>query len=91
VPREDVKSFCQEQKPNYLLTFFTAAHSVSSINEYLKDLKELAGNTRVLVAGMQIHDPLIEIPDGVIFITNVMDLINFAEGQSKALRTGTSN
>lgn len=91
VPREDVKSFCQEQKPNYLLTFFTAAHSVSSINEYLKDLKSLAGSTRVLVAGMQIHDPLIEIPEGVVFITNVMDLINFAEGNTKMLKTGTSN
>jgi DNA-binding transcriptional MerR regulator len=91
VPREDVKGFCQDQKPTFLLTFFTAAHSVSSINEYLKDLKTMAGTTRVLVAGMQIHDPLIMIPEGVVFISSVMDLINFAEGNVGSLKTGTSN
>lgn len=91
VPREDVKGFCQDQKPTFLLTFFTAAHSVSSINEYLKDLKAMAGTTRVLVAGMQIHDPLIMIPEGVVFISSVMDLINFAEGNVGSLKTGTSN
>jgi DNA-binding transcriptional MerR regulator len=91
VPREDVKGFCQDKKPTFLLTFFTAAHSVSSINEYLKDLKAMAGTTRVLVAGMQIHDPLIMIPEGVVFISSVMDLINFAEGNVGSLKTGTSN
>lgn len=91
LPREDVQSFCREHKPNYLLTFFTAAHSVISINQYLKDLNELSGNTRVLVAGMQIHDPAIVIPAGVIFISNVMDLVHFAEGSTQQLRTGTSN
>jgi DNA-binding transcriptional MerR regulator len=91
LPREDVQSFCREHKPNYILTFFTAAHSVASINQYLKDLNELSGNTRVLVAGMQIHDPAIEIPTDVTFISNVMDLIQLAEGSVQHLKTGTGS
>ncbi len=93
LPREDVQSFCREHKPDYILTFFTAAHSVMSINQYLKDLTALSGSTRVLVAGMQIHDPSIVIPSRVIFISNVMDLIHLAEGstQTQHLRTGTNN
>jgi hypothetical protein len=74
-----------------LLTFFTAAHSVSSINQYLKDLNTLSGTTKVLVAGMQIHDPAIEIPQGVLFIRNVMDLIQLAEGSVQHLKTGTGS
>jgi hypothetical protein len=57
----------------------------------LKDLNELSGNTRVLVAGMQIHDPTIEIPTDVIFISNVMDLIQLAEGSVQHLKTGTGS
>jgi hypothetical protein len=90
LPREDVEVYCREYKPNYLLTFFTAAHSVISINIYLNDLKNLSGKTRVLAAGMQLHQPDIKIPEGVWFISSVNDLIQLANGKSFGLRTGTS-
>ncbi|MFN5319662.1 MAG: MerR family transcriptional regulator [Bacteroidia bacterium] len=89
LPREDVEVYCREHKPEYLLTFFTAAHSVNSINIYLNDLKKLSGKTSVLVAGMQLHQPDIKIPDGVWFITSVNDLIRLAEGKTSGLKTGT--
>jgi len=91
LPREDVQVYCREYKPDYLLTFFTAAHSVESINIYLKDLVKLSGKTQILIAGMQIHQPEIVIPQEVTFISSVMDLINLAEGRSIETKTGTQN
>ncbi len=91
LPREDVQIYCREFKPDYLLTFFTAAHSIDSINTYLKDLVLAAGKTRILIAGMQIHQPEIVIPHEIIFISSVLDLINLAEGRSFKEKTGTQN
>jgi hypothetical protein len=91
LPREDVQVYCREYKPDYLLTFFTAAHSVESINTYLRDLVKAAGKTQILIAGMQIHQPEIIIPQEVVFISSVMDLINLAEGHSLKRKTGTQD
>jgi DNA-binding transcriptional MerR regulator len=91
LPREDVQIYCREFKPDYLLTFFTAAHSIDSINTYLKDLVLAAGKTRILIAGMQIHQPEIVIPHEITFISSVLDLINLAEGRSFKEKTGTQN
>ncbi len=91
LPREDVQIYCREFKPDYLLTFFTAAHSIDSINTYLKDLVLAAGKTRILIAGMQIHQPEIIIPHEITFISSVLDLINLAEGRSFKEKTGTQN
>jgi len=91
LPREDVQIYCREFKPDYLLTFFTAAHSIDSINTYLKDLVVAAGKTRILIAGMQIHQAEIVIPHEITFISSVLDLINLAEGRSFKEKTGTHN
>ena len=91
LPREDVQIYCREFKPDYLLTFFTAAHSIDSINTYLKDLVLAAGKTRILIAGMQIHQPEIVIPHEITFISSVLDLINLAEGRSFKEKTWTQN
>lgn len=91
VPREDIRIYCKESRPNYLLTFFTAAYSTETINEYLMDLSSWIGSTRLLVAGMQMHLPEIRFPEGVVFIRSVYDLINFCEGRPLHAQTGTNN
>lgn len=91
LPLEDVQIYCREYKPDYLLTFFTAAHSVESINMYLKELVKFSGKTHILIAGMQIHQSEIIIPQEITFISSVMDLINLAEGRSIKPKTGTLN
>lgn len=89
VPREDLRIYCKEHRPQYLLTFFTAAYTSESINDYLQDLTTWIGNTRLLVAGMQVHAPEVQLPEGVVFISSVYDLINFSEGKSLRSITGT--
>jgi len=83
VPREDIGTYIKEQQPDYLLTFFTAAYSIETINAYIAELGAALDKSTLLVAGMQLSDPEIVMPKGVVYLKSVHDLMHLAEGGEK--------
>jgi MerR family transcriptional regulator, light-induced transcriptional regulator len=79
VPFDDVIKFCEQFNPKYLLTFFTAAYSAETIENYILDLLKNTNETTLLIAGNQIKErPVLEM-DRVISLTSPHDLIAVLE------------
>ena len=79
VPFDDVIKFCKEFNPKYLLTFFTAAYSAETIENYILDLIKNTNETTLLIAGNQLKErPVLEM-DRVISLSCPQDLVAVLE------------
>jgi DNA-binding transcriptional MerR regulator len=79
VPFDDVIKFCEQFNPQYLLTFFTAAYSSETIENYILDLLKNTNETTLLIAGNQLKErPVLEM-ERVFTLTCPNDLVKVLE------------
>ena len=79
VPFDDVVKFCTEFNPKYLLTFFTAAYSPETIENYLLDLIHHAPETNLLIAGNQLKEISFKKNDKIRLLGSPNDLLQVLE------------
>jgi len=82
VPIDDIINFARSNRPDFLLTFFTASYSKDEISSYINKLSEAVSPVTLLIAGNPLHSSGMVFPANTVHLHSVMDLIAQAEPSS---------
>ena len=77
VPHEDLVSIYKDHNPDYLLTVMTTYPLISDVQAYLYKVSESFANAKILVSGNQVVGQDMDIPENVILLNKLQDLIDY--------------
>lgn len=80
VPFNDLLEVIRIRNTDYLLTYFVAALNQKDIPPYIKKISSALPGKKIIVTGLQLNDPMIDMPSNVIHVEN-------AESFKKVLKT----
>ena len=80
VPFNDLLEVIRIRNTDYLLTYFVAALNQKDIPHYIRKISSALPGKKVIITGLQLSDPAMNLPDNVIHVKN-------AEAFKKVLST----
>jgi len=84
VPHEDLVNIYMDHNPDFLLTALTSNPPSHEVQGYIYKLSESFENSKVLVSGRQVVGQDLEIPDNVVQLNKLQDLIDFCDMHSNS-------
>jgi len=84
VPHDDLVVIYKDHNPDYLLTVMTTYPSACEVQSYVNTLSESFENSKVLISGNQIVDHDMKIPDNIVLLNKLQDLVHFCDANSEA-------
>ncbi len=87
LPIGDLRLAYETYQPEYLLTVLTSKPLEMTTDEYLKNLSDLFPKSKILVSGRQVVGQDLRLPENVIQITSLPNLITFLEEHSMSMAT----
>ncbi len=79
VPLEDLVNIYKDHNPDYLLTVMTTFPQPSEVQAYVYNISESFKNAHVLVTGNQVIGQDIDMPENVVLLNKIQDLIQHLE------------
>lgn len=81
-PLQDVQETYNIHKPDFLLSVFTTYPSMENVQSYLNTVSERFPNSKFIVGGNQVVAQDLHIPENVMLLNNLKDLITFVENNA---------
>ncbi len=78
-PLQDVQETYNIHKPDFLLSVFTTHPNLDNVQAYIDTVSERFPNSKFIVSGNQVIGQDLRIPENVIVMNNLRDLIGFVE------------
>lgn len=82
VPHNDLLNIYKDHNPDHLLTVMTTSPPTSEAQAYIYKLSESFSNSKILISGHQVVGQDMDIPNNVILLNKLQDLIEFSETTS---------
>ena len=82
VPHQDLVNIYKDHNPDYLLTVMTTNPPTSEAQSYIYKLSESFANSEILISGHQVVGQDMDLPDNVILLNKLQDLIDFCDYNS---------
>lgn len=79
VPLDDLINIYKDHNPDYLLTVMTTYPQASDVQAYVYNISESFKNATVLITGHQVIGQDIDLPDNVMLLNKLQDLIQHLE------------
>lgn len=79
VPLDDLINIYKDHNPDYLLTVMTTYPQASDVQAYVYNISESFKNATVLITGHQVIGQDIDVPDNVMLLNKLQDLIQHLE------------
>lgn len=77
VPHEDLINIYKDHNPDFLLTVMTTHPMTSEAQPYIYKLSDSFSNSKILVSGHQVVGQDLDIPNNVVLLNKLQDLIDF--------------
>ena len=84
VPYSDLVSIYKDHNPDFLLTVMTTNPPTSEAQQYIYKLSQSFENSKILISGHQVVGQDLEIPENVILLNKLQDLIDFCDYNSNS-------
>tara|TARA_R100000005_G_C4982775_1_gene192033 strand:- start:548 stop:1447 length:900 start_codon:yes stop_codon:yes gene_type:complete len=82
LPLDDLKMAYELYEPEYLITVLTGKPEGLGVTQYLENLSTIFPKSEILVSGRQVVGQDLELPENVLCMASLNDLINFVEENS---------
>lgn len=82
LPLDDLKMAYELYEPEYLITVLTGKPEGLGVTQYLENLSTIFAKSEILVSGRQVVGQDLELPENVLCMASLNDLINFVEENS---------
>ena len=82
VPLEDLETIYDAHKPDYLLTVMTSFPVSHEVQSYIGDLSDSFKDAKVLITGRQVVGQQYDLPDNIVLLNKLQDLISFCDTDS---------
>ncbi len=82
LPLDDLKMAYELYEPEYLITVLTGKPEGLGVTQYLENLSAIFPKSEILVSGRQVVGQDLELPENVLCMASLNDLINFVEENS---------
>ncbi len=79
VPFEDIVEISGEHHPDYLLTVMTSYPPKEEVQEYVNKLSSHFNITQLIISGQHVVGQEMDLPDNVILLKKLGDLIEFSD------------
>ncbi|CAH0996974.1 HTH-type transcriptional repressor CarH [Emticicia aquatica] len=79
MPFSELQFICEHHKPDYLFSVITSTPGQDEVQQYVNKLGEAFSEIKVLLTGYQVVAQGIDLPKNTEIITNVRQLMAFAE------------
>jgi len=84
VPHSDLMSIYKDHKPDYILTVLTTNPPLNQAQSYIYKISESFKSSTILVSGHQVVGQDMDLPQNVVLLNKLHDLIDFCEENSQA-------
>lgn len=82
VPHIDLVNIYKDHNPDFLLTVMTTNPPTNEAQAYIYKLSEAFNNSKILISGYQVVGQDLEIPENVVLLNKLQDLIDFCDYNS---------
>jgi DNA-binding transcriptional MerR regulator len=82
VPHNDLVNIYKDHNPDFLLTVMTTNPPTNEAQAYIYKLSETFINSKILISGHQVVGQDLEIPENVVLLNKLQDLIDFCDYNS---------
>ena len=82
VPLEDLETIYDAHKPDYLLTVMTSFPASHEVQSYIGNLSDSFKDAKVLITGRQVVGQQYDLPDNIVLLNKLQDLISFCDTDS---------
>lgn len=82
VPYEDLVEIYKDHNPDYLLTVITSHPPTCQAQSYISKLSESFKKAKILISGNQVVGQDMDIPDNMILLNKLQDLIDICDHNS---------
>lgn len=82
VPHSDLVNIYKDHNPDFLLTVMTTNPPTNEAQAYIYKLSETFKNSKILISGHQVVGQDLEIPENVVLLNKLQDLIDFCDYNS---------
>jgi hypothetical protein len=79
VPYADLMSVYQRHTPQFILTVFTTNPTSDNAEDYIERLSNDFPESTILISGYQVVGHDLRVPDNVIILNKIQDLMDFVE------------
>jgi MerR family transcriptional regulator, light-induced transcriptional regulator len=79
LPFSDLQIVYDIHKPDFIFSAFTTSPVIDEVENYIKKLSGTFSDSKILLTGFQVIGQNFTIPDNVIIINRIQDLIRFVE------------
>ena len=79
VPHNDLLNIYKDHNPDHLLTVMTTSPPTSEAQAYIYKLSESFKNSKILISGHSVVGEDMDLPNNVILLNKLQDLIEFSE------------
>ncbi len=79
VPSPDLLKIYEDHQPDCILTVMTSYPPTDNVKAYIDELSETFHNAQILISGHQAMSQELALPDNVILLHKLQDLINISE------------
>lgn len=78
-PHRDLLTIYETHQPDYILTVMTTCPSADGVKTHIEELSDTFPNTQILISGHQVIGQELALPENIILLNKLQDLIDFSE------------
>lgn len=79
MPFHDLIKIYEDHQPDCILTVMTTYPPMDTVKTYIDELSTTFTNTQILISGHQVVGQNLELPDNIVLLNKLQDLIDFSE------------